>query len=883
MLLRIIKCGINMKRVLKIVGFGLLGIIGLVGLVIAIFAITGGFTKKPVQVSSLVVNVNSVEANEVLVDSDPVVLINYTPSDATALTLDVSVRSGSKEVLSNIPATVEAGRAFTLNLAKDDNGNNIGGEVELLFQNDNKLVRTSLKLMVDVTLTDNSLYFTSDLTPSASGEYKLSVSPSNTSNLTLQSTITRALNPSTGLVGDNTGGFVTPELKDMRNKKMYYTIVDDKGNQTLQLSSQGITEVDGTNGKAYNFNFAAINGSTSTTITAYVHRTYALARAFNDSWFSGIMAGGEFAELSEYNAFINNNLSCFTTTDEARAFFEAYTREVTQNINGQEITQNLVIIDQDTEALQQSLRYVFVTASAKFIISDVQISQITTRSQVGLTVLDDTFVVDTANINDKFGVSIEPSTGSDVDREILLNSVKDLNIGTYTQYTGVMQIVNGDEQPADVQFEYDTSGNIVGPVVDGRLQYVHVVDTWYEYNTTYASITKNTDGATTWKLTPYYPNYNVNTKINNMPKVYLVYYIDNVDSDANITYKFATSELIVRYNPVVMSFDDISTRNIVLVNKGTQTAVEKLPDKYKLNSTSVSRSNIVFTGGAQPEYNKLMWFVASDSNNSIVEVLDTNDQYLSNIDGTPLSVTVGGVTYNKWQYLGDDESVALNALNANATYANLATASGAKLFAMMMATDINGNVLTRDIEIDGSYVNTKIVSRVVNDPINVNVTYQLTGADKLSIYTPVDGGGYVKYEPTTMDEDNNVINNTIDYTVGSDFVIYVSALNYVEGTFENNNNLKIGLENYYNNLSTNYSDYVTYNDGKNAVQYRGIEFVDNNVIAITLNAQVVTNAFDIIVRRNINNSSLEPVSDSTPTITLFNMRIIEAAEPDANL
>ncbi len=869
MLLRIIKCGINMKKVLKIVGFGLLGIIGLVGLVVAIFAITGGFSKKPVQISNLVVNVNNVEANEVLVDSDPIVLINYAPGNATALTLDVSVRSGSKEVLSSIPATVQAGRAFTLNLAKDDKGNNIGGEVELLFQNDNKLVRTSLKLMVDVTLTDNSLYFTSDLTPSAEGVYKLSVSPSNTSNLTLQSTITRALNPSTGLVGDNTGGFVTPELKDMRNKKMYYTIVDDKGNQTLQLSSQGITEVDGTNGKAYNFNFAAINGSTGTTITAYVHRTYALARAFNDSWFSGIMAGGEFTGLTAYNAFINGNLSNFTTTDEARAFFEAHTREITQNIDGQEITQNLVVLDQDTVALQQSLRYVFVTASAKFIISDVQISQITTKSQVGLTVLDDTFVVDTANINDKFGVSIEPLTGSDVDREILLNSVKDLNIGTYVKY--------GEEQPADVVFDYDAFGNIVGPMVDGHLQYVYVVDTWYEYNTTYASVTKNSNGATTWKLTPYYPNYNAGTKIASLPNVYLIYYIDNVDSDANITYKFATSELSVRYNPVVMNFDDISTRNIVLVNKGTQTAVEKLPDKYKLNSTSISSSNIHFQGGVQPEYNKLMWFVASASNNSIIEVFDTNDQYLSNIDGTLLSVTVGDVTYDKWQYLGDDERVALNALNANATYANLATAQGAKVFAMMMATDIDGNVLTRQIDLgEGNFVNTKIVSKVIEKPINVNVTYQLTGADELSIYTPIDGG-YVKYEPTTLDEDNNVVNNTIDYIVNNEFVIYLSSLNYVDGAFQDNNNLKIGLENYYNNLLTNYTDYVKYNDGKNAVQYRGIEFVDNNVIAITLYAQDTTGVFDIMINRNINNSSLEPVSDSTQKITLFNMRIIEAA------
>ena len=906
-----------MKKFLKITGFCLLGILGVIVLAVVIFAISGGFTKKPVPVTSLQVQVNGEIKNEVLVNDDFTTLLTYTPATATALTMDVTVHSGDKNVLANIPKTVEAGTPFTIKVAKDEQGNNIGGEVELMFTNTNKLVRTSLKIMVDVALPDGALGFTTEI-PFSNNVYKISVSPSTYSTMILSSNISKSVNPTTGLVF---GGFVSDELRTLANKKAYYHIVDSHGYETIKLN-ESIKDVTLGNGqKAYQIDLSAINASTQTILTVYVPRTYALQKAFNENWFKAIIEGGEFEQLSEYNAFLNEYIDYFTATEEAQLFFEGQKKPIVNIVDGVEVTTQQISIDLDFEALNQSLKYVFVNATATFIVSDVQIGKIESLNSVFMDVLQ-TKKITTTNIASEFGVNIVSVNDSAMENELLLNSIKDLNIGTYIKYAGTLETdAEGRSVPEGVDFEYDDFGNLIAPVVktgeDNRLKYVPIttgegddVETiWYIYSDKYATITKNVQlGTTTWDLETFYPNYANDIVVNGLPKVYLIYYIDNVglnaEDQAVVSYKFGLSELQVKYNPVQINFSNTDTRKIILVNENTLSDAWLINQNsgYSLNSTQVSKTDIYTTGGELAHYKKIMWFVAYESNKvdgeNILKVVDpstgqlttySNSIHLAGIDGKLFSVELGDTTYNTWCYLGEGDSVDLQGFNANAYFSNINSASGAKLFAMVMATDKNGNVLHRTTQITGgegtTNVDAWVVSQCVSTPININVTYQLTSEDTLHIYTyDVETATFVKYEQL-VDGTQTVLN----YIHGQPFELFVSTYDLTDVDGEGNLrqktiNLQAGLVNYFKNFQYAPSSYWRTGVGVDSLIFATVEKEDNSdYMAITFNTQTVSNgSFDLYINKNINNSDLEPIGTTT-TYQIVRLQVNEATNGEENI
>ena len=171
-----------------------------------------------------------------------------------------------------------------------------------------------------------------------------------------------------------------------------------------------------------------------------------------------------------------------------------------------------------------------------------------------------------------------------------------------------------------------------------------------------------------------------------------------------------------------------------------------IAEKVKLDPTAVDNS----------EYTKVWWFVAYDSNytsNNIQivktrnthtsgdnikdETTDTID-YLSNVDGSLFSKN----GYTKWDYLGDDISLVIEAINANTDMRNMSI-SGVMLYAMRMVTDSSGNVLTQIV--DGK--TTHIVSSCVESAININATYMFSSADDLYVYY-IDNGDYTRYVPS---------------------------------------------------------------------------------------------------------------------------------------
>ena len=495
-----------MKKVLKILGISGAIVLGIVLIGVAIVAITGGFSGKKKQISSLTVLVNDVEASEAMVNGDFVIQLNYSPADAQALELNVTVNSYGETVIESFPSKIQAGQRYVARLAKDDNGVLRGGEVKFTFESENKMLRKSLNVMVDVELTDGALDFSSasdGITYDEIDEaFNLTVSPAITNAFGVKSTIAHSINAATGL----SEPFVTEELKDLANKKAFITI-----NDTNRLGGGTVEDAVYKNAqnkdvKYYKVNVQALAASSNVQVKAYVHRLYEIQKAFTDEWFDTIMnmgTGDSFVGTPAYNEFINKYLIHFTKTEEAQNFFEAYKTDVEKEIDGEAvIVREVVLPANNANVLKQSLGYVFVTTNAKVIVADVQIGSFTKAEDVKINVLQQ-YNTNPATISESLlGLVINPipSQATDYNRELLKAKLKEVVIGTYVVY--------GDGTVAPTDPTETVS------ILDKRLKYIQIEDTWYEYNTQFAQITQSAiSEITNWTISTNYPNYNANTYI----------------------------------------------------------------------------------------------------------------------------------------------------------------------------------------------------------------------------------------------------------------------------------------------------------------------------------------------------------------------------------
>ncbi len=900
----------------------MLGLLGVIVLGVAIFAISGGFSNDPKQVSSLTVSVDGVNTNEVLVNDKFTVLLTYTPKDAKALDVKVKVKSGTPAILSNVPSQITAGTAYTFNLAKDANGNNIGGEIELLFENDNRLVRTNLKIMVDVPVPDGSLTLTSgDLTQDpTTNSYKISVSPTAFDSLVLNCNLAQAINPATGLVF---GGF-SGELNNIANKQVYVRIVDKNGNVTMQ--NNGVTAV----GKAYKISLTALRASTETTVYVYMHRTYELAKLFEQKWFDDIMAlttGDAYADVDEYNAFLNTNLKLFNLTEASKEFFTANIKDVEypQSDGGVKTVAEICFDKEDVDGLKKSLEYVFVHTSATFVISDIQIDLVNSAVAIPVSILS-TPTTTAATITTDWGLSLTPvaEENTEENRQTLQNRLKDVVIGTYSIYGE-----DGSTEPEDVELEYDSNDRLIGPRVDGdtRLQYVKVNNVWYEYNTDHAEITKSVNsGVTTWQVETYYPNYRMNDFIvgHTSKKIYLIYSIENIKNDNSsvvIIDKYGVSELQVQYHPYQISFnndDTIKTKQIVITHPDTIADARK-QDIYVNENSEIGLANIDDSSDANKasEYTKTLWYLAYDTNIVSVDlplpILDTfgaDAEYLINVDGTQF--TIDG--YRQFVCLGDGDIVTLRGLHASVDKALLATNSSSnsvKLYAMRMVTDKEGNLILRQATIDGMPTFGKVVATCTQNSIAINTTYMLTSNDDLYIYT-MQGSEYVQYSLTAGGIENIMqysINDTVQFYVSpfilnstgeidrtSDkyFVDYINPdTNELERIlrpdFESYiYNLRFGLGNLHLNFSSSSTSYISNTaNPSNAlasltIQSDNFDFMVNTSFTVSYLAQTITeNSFDIVIKITSNDDGRDLIRErDTVTPVLINVKVndIEAGE-----
>ena len=161
------------KRILKVTGICLAAFILIVGAAVGIFTLSGGFKEKVVDITKLYIDDTTKADKEIYTLGDISTSIQCEPLDATDKKLEVIVSDPlrvfddkgnliKEGILKNIPKYVNVGEVFNLEVNKDAMGNNIGGVVTLTFRPANKdkiITDFTLKVVVDVAIPNNSLYF----------------------------------------------------------------------------------------------------------------------------------------------------------------------------------------------------------------------------------------------------------------------------------------------------------------------------------------------------------------------------------------------------------------------------------------------------------------------------------------------------------------------------------------------------------------------------------------------------------------------------------------------------------------------------------------------------------------------------------------------------
>lgn len=712
------------KHFFKIFGFSLLGVLGVAIIAVIGTWITGGFSTKPIAISSLTVEEGRlsdgstagllVSGNEVLImgDESYTTKISFAPEDANQLALTVKVKEG-KNLLKSIPS-VTAGKDFTLEFTTDENGKPIGGKIELQFINSNGLVSASLKLLVDSSLTDDMLTLNNanNIATNGDGKFLVAVTQQNSGeefNFQLSSSNINAYVSKPGFVN-----FTNEFINGLRFKKSYLFTSNNK-----QLVFVGGMNDDYTN-NVRTFGVLPISSGKDVKLYAYTHKTFIMQSAFNDAWINDIMSENlDNVDLVAFNAFVNNYFKYINTTEESNLFFEDKV-----NDSG--------LIELNKTQLKDSLKYIFVVNDASFIISDIEIESINISSeQKQFSVFSETaYNTSTISVNKEnaddtsyFGIEIISKGNNQINNEVLKNRHKDLLIAPY--------IPSNDN--------YDSSKVVESYGVEYP-KYLSINDNVYEYNDKYLEVRKvYNNGATSWTIRALSPNID-NTNL------YLGIRLSYVSSSGEVEYVHALKHVKINYIESSINFYQQSY-SIALNDKVTNLPNTTYKNEFVVTLDGKDATGELFMNKGQDfgdmEYKKLMWLIPAGNNyQDYIKVLDENALFSS----------YNGVTKNTIKLI-DLEGKAINHLGGKNDYYIVGEGDSANIKALhalegsiplyavvLQTTEANGLGEVCYVEeavqgggIERSY---KVVS-YTDKPLNINITKYL---DAVYVYYQGENG-----------------------------------------------------------------------------------------------------------------------------------------------
>ena len=150
------------KRFLKIFGICFAGLIGFVGIVVSIFAITGGFNPKPIEITRMSFlssdgKTPADEISKISIIDDYVARIYYEPENATEKNIELTVVGDGVNIIEISSQNVNAGIDFVIKPKKRTvivDGKevqvNVGGEAQIVAKDQNNYKSCKLFVTVDV-------------------------------------------------------------------------------------------------------------------------------------------------------------------------------------------------------------------------------------------------------------------------------------------------------------------------------------------------------------------------------------------------------------------------------------------------------------------------------------------------------------------------------------------------------------------------------------------------------------------------------------------------------------------------------------------------------------------------------------------------------------
>ncbi len=712
------------KRFGKIVGFSLLGIFGVAVLAVLVTWITGGFSTKPIYITALTIEEGTasdnstdgifVQGNEVLIvgDKNYTTHISYEPEDSNQTILKVEIKEG-RDVLNNSPKTVVAGRPFTLEFAKDEEGRPIGGKVELVFTDSSGLVKQTLKLLVDSPLKELTLSG-NDLNK-IGNKYALSVTKLNgtKSSLNLSAENSNEYYCQAGFVE-----FSNSFINNLSFKKTYYYT---SNSQQLKLDSV----LNNTTSANKTFEFYPLASGNDVSFTTFTHKTFIMQNAFKDEWIETIMNGNiADYDFSEFNAFINTYYSYIATNEEAELFFADNTNPDTGLIE---------FANDDLDTLKQSLNYIFVINKAEFIISDIVLSKINTEKiNFEANIFDiknfdvNTISVDEQGENDNyFGLSLQSETNSTEDNEILKSRMKDVLIAPYVNTDIDYGLLGDNEKNKTVNtngFEY--------------FKYLYVNNITYVYDDTCIKVNKSlSNNQTLWSFEALRPVTS---------NVVLISYLQTILNNGDIEYTYAQPMGVrITYTQSSIAFDNTSYKialNHDLTNADRNNIILNSVD---INFNDLNKGELF----SQMEYKRVLWFVPALAGiENIISPLEEHELYSTYDNAGVLEIqrkiVLCDMEGERIKYNDANEFYLIGEGNSLTISPKYASNNNIPLFAMVMQTSLSeglGDVVSKSIaSVDNPNVfeNAYCVVTYTNTPAQISVTKYL---DTLYVYVKQSG------------------------------------------------------------------------------------------------------------------------------------------------
>ncbi len=368
------------KRILKILGICFAIILGVVGIGVGIYAIRGGFKDVYINIVRLYMDDATTSEKEIYTLDDIVAQINCEPLNASNKELEVIISDPLRHfdeqgrlvegILKNVPNTITAGKEFKLQINKDANGNNKGGVVTLTFRpadNDKNITDFTLKVIVDVAIPNNSLYFAGNDSDSYTTSGKsITMGISNSEQyIYLKSNLVNAF-------------YLQANNQNLKKAEISYEYRNLKGEliKSATFNDLDYDRIYNAQTKEYNYFYKVPivpSQSGTVNISAKMHRTNEIERAYIAGDFDNMPVPSvnnpeAQTKLDNYNAFLNKYIEFFDTNEESYDFFRNYLTS-----NGS--------INLPYGAVESSKKFVFQTCSSTINITAVNLSEITSTDE----------------------------------------------------------------------------------------------------------------------------------------------------------------------------------------------------------------------------------------------------------------------------------------------------------------------------------------------------------------------------------------------------------------------------------------------------------------------------------------------------------------------